>query len=98
MKAKVLILGASGQLGSRVYKAVQESGKYEIGVLVRNKKKAYISGTHLFYADLLNRSSFPEAIEWADIAVNCSGMVSYHKKEKEQFFDFNKIVIAYTQG
>ncbi|MCG8701466.1 MAG: NAD-dependent epimerase/dehydratase family protein, partial [Bacteroidales bacterium] len=84
---KVLLLGSTGILGSQVLKQLTEDQSYELGVLLRstsNSEEMQLNASiKVFEGDILNKISLEEGFEWADIVVNCTGKVSYKKKDRE---------------
>ena len=87
---KVLLIGATGKLGQSVLKEILlQREKYEVGLLVRNPQKLTAdTKARIFTGDVLN-NSIDSAIAWADVVVNCSGIVSYHKRDKNKIRSVN---------
>lgn len=77
-RTKVLLIGSTGKLGKRVLKElISEDYRLEIRLLVRKNNTSSDSRNLIkFHGDLLIDDINP-AIEWADIIINCSGIVSY---------------------
>jgi len=77
---KVLLIGASGKLGTRVYNALNRESKYQIGLFSRRVQDLPFSAPYAaFPGDILLPETLSPAIQWADVVINCSGLVSYKK-------------------
>jgi len=87
---KILLIGATGKLGQSVLKEILlQQERYEVGLLVRNPQKLPVdTKAKIFTGDVLN-NSIDSAIAWADVVINCSGIVSYHKRDKHKIRSVN---------
>lgn len=83
----VLILGATGKLGSRVLNKLIDNN-YSCGALLRDGQTMIEldSKVKIFFGNILKVASIEECISWADIVVNCIGKVSYRKKDKNDIY------------
>ena len=87
---KILLLGASGALGTAVLKELEQSERFILGIAGRSENPNYQrSVSKVFYADVTQSNSLATGIEWADLVINCSGLVSYFKKDRDQLFEVN---------
>ncbi|WP_256009433.1 NAD-dependent epimerase/dehydratase family protein [Desertivirga xinjiangensis] len=87
LKPKVLLIGATGKLGSSVLdQLLKEKHKYEVRLLVR--KPLLDLGCQNFIADIL-KDDLTLPFSWADVVVNCSGLVSYLKNDKRRLHKLN---------
>jgi dihydroflavonol-4-reductase len=84
VNTKVLLIGASGKLGRSVFEALKSQGKYDIAVLSRRIHQLPVEG-HLvaFHGDILLHQSLKTPVLWADVVINCSGLVSYRRTDKK---------------
>lgn len=73
----ILIIGATGKLGSALFTRMLQERKYNIGVFVRNPLLKRPEHIVEFLGDVTKRDMLEPAIQWADCVVNCSGYVSY---------------------
>lgn len=87
---KILLIGATGKLGSGVLKELQNyPEKYTIGLLLRNDVNFHNSpSVKIFKGDLL-KDRIDDAVEWSDLIINCSGFVSYRKKDRQNLYQTN---------
>lgn len=74
----VVVLGAAGNLGQRVVRALSREKKMETAVFIH--RKGNVPGK-VFTGDVLNPSTMDEIFRWADVVVNCSGKVSYFRQD-----------------
>lgn len=88
---KVLLLGGTGKLGKNVLKELlNHTDRYDIGLLL--KSTSYYNNTHnfkLFEGDITLQQTITTAVQWADVVINCAGLVSYDKKDKKKLFAVN---------
>ncbi len=98
----VLIIGATGKLGNGVFtELLKHSDRYNVGVLVRNPQQLFVrENLEIFEGDILTRS-LERPIQWADIIINCSGFVSYKRKDRRKLHIINvegvRNLITYCQ-
>lgn len=77
----ILVTGATGQIGSRVAKALAERGP--VRCLVRNPSRlgALDFEVELVRGDVTDADSLPAAVEGCRAVVHCAGVVSYWAKK-----------------
>ncbi|RYG01539.1 MAG: NAD-dependent epimerase/dehydratase family protein, partial [Chitinophagaceae bacterium] len=81
---KVLLLGATGTLGQKVFEALRFSGKYYVGVLSRRiHQLPFDNHSFAFHGDILVHQSLKAPVIWADVVINCSGFVSYRRGDRQ---------------
>ena len=89
---KILLLGSTGKLGRIVLEKLTESNIYSIGLLLRKSEfPINLLNYSIFFGDILNHDSLDECIAWADVVINCTGKVSYKKKDKKAVYEINFI-------
>lgn len=88
---KVLIIGSTGLLGSEVTNLLIHQNKYQIGVLMRNKIKNKNKKVKMFIGDISDPKTLNQPINWADVVMNCSGKVSYKRKDKRLLNEVNYV-------
>lgn len=70
----VALVGASGQIGAPILKALIDSGKFTITVVSRTgSKSTFPAGIKVVYADLASMSSLTAALEGQDAVVSAVG-------------------------
>ncbi|MEJ6979767.1 SDR family oxidoreductase [Pedobacter sp. P351] len=89
-KTKVLLIGSTGKLGKGVLnELITHNDTLEVRLLVR---KANGTAAHQnlikYHGDLLFDDINP-SIQWADIILNCSGMVSYRAEDARNLQSVN---------
>jgi dihydroflavonol-4-reductase len=86
---KILITGATGLLGTEIYKQLLKVDKNEIKCLVRKETNTLPKGILQIKGDLLNITSLNKALEGVDIVIHAAAMVSFQKKDKTELFETN---------
>lgn len=98
MHSPIVLTGGTGYLGSQILSYLLENG-YAVRLAVRNKEKfenefsklidIYSSQVTLFEADLLDESSFDEAMEGAKGVIHCASpfKISGVKNSKQELID-----------
>ncbi len=81
---KILIVGASGQLGTRVFQKLAERNQYAIRIFVR-EDSAYshlmAAGPEIAIGDLRDRDSIDRAVAGADVIIATANTATPRKKE-----------------
>lgn len=97
---KILLLGSTGLLGGKVLEKLLESGSYETAILIRDLEKRKSSLDQLkdkvkfFDGNLLVPATLNTSFRWADIIINCSGLVSYQKKDRKALYKINQETVG----
>jgi dihydroflavonol-4-reductase len=80
---KILLIGPTGKIGAAVLnELLRHTNKYSVGVLTRTRftiNQEY--DLTVFKGDILH-NTISQAIEWSDLVINCTGIVSYKKLDK----------------
>ena len=74
-RAKVLVLGGSGVIGSRLVDVLVEGCRAEVSVLVRNLAKAVRVARHpveLIHGDVTDAALLARAMAGKDIVIDCT--------------------------
>lgn len=87
---KVLLIGATGLLGRQVFEALELQGNYDISVLSRRTHQLPFNNYNsAFHGDILIHQSLKAPVLWADVVINCSGLVSYRRGDKQVLHQVN---------
>jgi len=84
--SKVLLLGGTGKLGKCVLRELL-ANSYETGIFIRSLSKRAFDNTNnlrLFEGDITQKDSLTDPVQWSDLVINCSGYVSYRRKDIHQ--------------
>lgn len=81
---KILLIGATGQLGGKVFKKLLKTGLYDIRILVR-KDSTYdhlkTAGPEIVFGDLKDANSVDTAVKGCDIVITTANSAAPRKKE-----------------
>lgn len=81
---KVLLVGASGQLGSKVFEKLAKSNKHSIRIFVREDSKIEHlkpSKPEIFIGDLKDKKSIEKVVEGCDFIITTANSAAPRKKE-----------------
>jgi hypothetical protein len=76
----ILVLGGNGFVGSEILSTFAAHPEYHVMSLSRSKPKDPVKNAEYFFADLHDEEAIFPIFQKADVIINASGMVSYHKK------------------
>lgn len=88
---RVLLLGGTGKLGKYVLKELV-ANRYEVGLLVRDLSERTYDNLNVlkrFEGDITDKRSLHAPVQWTDVIVNCSGYVSYRKRDWKKLHRIN---------
>lgn len=81
---KVLLIGSTGQLGTKVFEKLTESGKYDTRILVREDSQyehLKAAEPEIVFGDLSDKASIRKAVEGVDVIITTANAVAPRKKE-----------------
>jgi uncharacterized protein YbjT (DUF2867 family) len=80
---KILIVGATGQLGTAVFEKLAKSGQYDLRIFVRKDAKydhLLDADPELAFGDLTDRASIESAVQGCDVIISTANAVVPRKK------------------
>ena len=86
---KVLLIGATGQLGTAVFQKLAQSGQYDIRILIREDSQyehLMSAEPEIVFGDLKDGKSVHEAVEGSEIIITTANSAAPRKKE-DTFYD-----------
>jgi uncharacterized protein YbjT (DUF2867 family) len=85
---KILLLGASGQLGSAIYQKLASQNMYDLRLLVREDSN-YIhlkpSNPEIIYGDLTDKQSLANAVDGCKVVI-CTANAAAPRKKTDKFY------------
>ena len=85
---KILLVGATGQLGGRVFKKLSSAGLYDVRIFIRKDSKydhLEAAGPEIVFGDLKDANSVDAAVKGCDIVITTANSAAPRKKE-DTFF------------
>lgn len=86
---KILLIGSTGKIGRNVLDELLSHEEFDIRLLLRRQPGNIPSAGSFFQGDINLVESLYQAIEWCDVVVNCSGLVSYKKQDHPNLYRTN---------
>lgn len=74
---KILLIGSTGKIGKRVLNELLKYQEFDVRLFLRRQIDNQFPRISSFQGDITDDASLYAGIEWCDIVVNCSGLVSY---------------------
>lgn len=81
-KEKILVIGGTGFLGSRIVDYLERAG-YEVSILSRSVDQRKKKLKSYKYDITRQESALEKAIEESDVVIHCAGKVSYNPKDAD---------------
>ena len=88
---KILLIGSTGKIGKYVYNDLLKHKEFDVKPLLRSEPDKEFPRISFFQGDVTVIDSLCDGIEWCDVVVNCSGMVSYKARDLKRLHEINVI-------
>lgn len=88
-KTNILVIGGNGFLGNELVRLLKQKGYENVTVLSRNLPLTLLPGVRYEQGDISRPGTLEKGFFGQEIVVNCSGLVSFWKKDRQKLLEIN---------